>query len=196
MNRSIRIVVGPVFCSVLLSACGSGDGDGGAGALAQVNVARSIVEKYEAAGETPESSMPTTGTATYKGAAVYSLTEDISGDTGADILFVTDAEIREKVDATSDATLIADFASGSISGSLTNFHVEDGAAAGTVNITNGTITGSMIQGDLSGDIAGIGAVTGDMEGSFHGGNAEAVGAGMTGNAGGTPFWGQLVAEKQ
>lgn len=192
MNHSIRIV-GPVLCAVLLSACGSGGG-GGAGMAAQEDAIRAISDKYDPGlDETSARSMPKTGTATYKGAAIYSTTHDIVND------MESDDEIWEVIQATSDVALTADFAAGSISGSLSNFHDEDGAVAGAVDITNGTITKNTIQGDLSGSLALSGkssVATGDIEGVFNGDKAQVIGGSVTGSAGGTPLWGLLVADKQ
>ncbi len=148
---------------------------------------------------TPVGTMPKKGTATYKGAAVYSTTHDLVDVIRKKGRYFTVAEIRETIQATSDVTLTADFAADSISGSLTNFHDEDGAIAGAVDIKNGTITQNTFKGELSGNLALSGKsspVTGDMEGVFNGYGAQGLGGNLTGSAGDTPLSGLLIADKQ
>lgn len=119
---------------------------------------------------TPVGSMPTVGTATYTGAAQGRLMA--ARDYGY---------LGVGIDSLSgDATLLADFGSGTLSGSLTNM-VGPGGAWNNVSlvgaITSGDFTGTAAVTSSPGTFGSMsGSATGTFAGSFFGPSAQELGA--------------------
>lgn len=132
--------------------------------------------------------MPTTGTATYKGAAAFGTTQNFD---------------VQQAEALAAVRLEADFAASSISGTIDNFVDSSGErAAGSVAVTNGTIAGNGIAADLDGNLTIEGTsidVGGDMAGNFVGANADAIvgdiEADLTGPGGTETIFGVFGAEQ-
>jgi hypothetical protein len=148
----------------LLSACSGGSGS--SQSFDQLATkGQNIIEKYQDADLTPEAAMPTSGTATYNGVAAFS--------------DVPDAEyIAENAEAVAALRLEANFGNNTISGKMDNFVDYDNERAdGSVQITNGSISGNTFNANLNGSLTVDGdtaSVTGDMAGGFVGANANAV----------------------
>lgn len=128
-------------CSFLLTACG-GSSTGSSSFETIVSEGRAILDQYGAAAATDPANMPTTGTATYNGAAAYS--SDYSSA----------ADIVQYAETVSDVTLTADFANSTVTGTADNFHT-----VSTPNVTlsgslslNGTISGNSFSTDLNGTV--------------------------------------------
>ena len=179
LNKSLSII-GAVSISLALSACGSSD------SFAKMeDRGTALAAKY--AETPPTETMPTEGTATYKGYAGYSADEN-----------------AETADYASNVTLNANFADATIDGSLTNFRdANNGKLAGSVAVTDGAIDENGFIADLSGTLSQggeSGEVTGAMGGTFYGEGAEAVFGGMTGEIttadGSVPLYGIFIAEKK
>lgn len=154
---------------LLMSACGgsggSGNGTSGESFASMAQRGNQLFEKYENSDLTPEISMPTSGTATYRGVAAYSDVADVG-------------YIAQNAEVVSNATLTANFSNDSISGKLDNFKdYENTAIPGTVNIRNGKIRGNEIEADLNGSVNLGGrnsSVNGDLAGGFIGPKADAI----------------------
>lgn len=178
LNKSLSLM-GAVSMSLALSACGSSD------SFAKMeDRATALAVKY--AEPTATETMPTEGTATYKGYAGYSDNPD-----------------AENADYMSNVTLNANFADATIDGSLTNFRdANNRKLAGSVDVTDGTIVDNEFSANLSGTLSQddeSGIVSGDMYGAFLGEGAEAVVGAMSGgiNIGDAdfPLYGVFIAEK-
>lgn len=199
MNRTLKIVTTIVGSSSLLAACG-GSSTGSNSFETIASEGRSLVAQYGAAEATDPANMPTTGTATYNGAAAYS--SDYSSA----------VNIAQYAETVSDVTLTADFANSTVTGTADNFHT-----VATPNVTlngslslNGTITGNTFSTDLSGTVTetitgltGAEAAyngtqvpvtyTGSTNGEFVGSSAEAFRATGTGNGTAT-FLGENLSQ--
>jgi hypothetical protein len=147
--------------------------------------------------QTPTSGMPTTGTATFIG---------VGGASGALTLPTPDNPVYGPVLIQGDANLSADFASGALSGSLSNMKVFDTKAWNTVHLS-GSIAGGTFSGTTSvdaaahglGDYGLPGSATGKFNGAFYGPQAqEASGVWSVWDAesGGKAAFGVFGASKQ
>ncbi|MCF1708853.1 transferrin-binding protein-like solute binding protein [Tabrizicola sp. J26] len=133
---------------------------------------QTLFAKTESLSVTPEANMPTTGTATYRGAVSYVSSADLSA--------IPDAEkpkyIVDNPQVVSDATLNANFGASTIFGTLANFTDRStGVWQGGMSISNGVISGSDFTGDMGGSIGPAGEVypsTGTVKGVFGGDAAE------------------------
>ena len=148
----------------LISACSSSSG--GKQSFDEIATkGQNIIEKYEDADVTPVSAMPTSGTATYNGVAAFSDVPDA-------------AYIAENAEAIAALRLEANFEDSTIGGEMDNFvDYDNDRAQGSVQITNGTISGNTFGADLDGDLTVDGdtaTVSGNMEGAFVGADASAV----------------------
>ena len=125
--------------------------------------------------------MPTSGTATYQGAAAYSST------------YSTAAGLAAYATTVSDVELLADFANSTISGTADNFKtsVAGVSLSGGMNV-NGSITNNTFSAAVAGTVTESGAnltvpvaYSGSVNGEFVGANAEGLrGLGSaTGDAG-------------
>ncbi|QFG37684.1 transferrin-binding protein-like solute binding protein [Paracoccus pantotrophus] len=114
-----------------------------------------LLEDWENAPYTTVSQMPQTGTATYRGVAMYGEGEVLSS-----------------------AEMQANFANDSISGRLHNFQAQNGTPiSGEVAIRNGVITGAEYSATLAGQLSAAGeraSVSGTAYGDFSGRQAEIV----------------------
>lgn len=114
---------------------------------------------------TPEANLPE-DTATYEGGI------------RADSYDVDNASNRERVRG--DLTLIADFAQSTITGSIDEIYVDNSEIAGSIDINDGSISGSSFTADLLGTGEDVGDFRGEMAGDFFGPNAEEVGGVLSG----------------
>ena len=96
-------------------------------------------------------------------------------------------------------TLVANFEQNTINGVITDgVDAFGNTTTGSVNITNGQITGNVFVANLSGSgtfLGKTGTVSGDVGAGFVGSSADAVFGVMTGNAAGDPFAGTFIAER-
>lgn len=161
----------PVLAVLALAACGGGGGSGGQSASsysALVASERSFIAERTADDDlldnlTPVRQMPSSGTATYRGAGTVRLDR---------------TSINSSPDAAGQATLRANFSSSRVTGEVTNFRPGPGhsTAGGTLNVS-GDIDGNWVFGDVSGAVF--------VDGVRHGINTdEAEGAFVDRNAGG------------
>lgn len=160
----------PVLAVLALAACGGGGGGGQSASSYSALVAseRSFLAERAADNDltdnqTPVSQMPSSGTATYRGAGTVRLDQ---------------TNANSSPDAAGQATLRANFSSSRVTGEVTNFRPGPGhsSASGTLNVS-GDIDGNLMFGDVSGAV-----VVDDVR---HGINSdEAVGAFVDRNAGG------------
>ncbi len=130
--------------------------------------------------------MPATGSATYKGTAEMDVAEN--GSVSATNPVTLDANVD----------LTADFANKKVTGSLHSFEDGNGASVpGTVNLQQGTISGSTLSANLDGNINSEN-VTGSMKGMFYGPNADEVGGAFTLHSNSSPrkAVGVFAAKKQ
>ena len=86
--------------------------------------------------------------------------------------------------------MVADFATSKLSGSMTNFQIseEGNSVNGTIDVSDGSISGGNLLADLSGNLNGNvdgqeeeHTFTGTMDGTFLGDGAEAVVGGIEGS---------------
>jgi hypothetical protein len=131
MQSNLKIVVTLAGCSCFLTACG-GSSTGSSSFEAIASEGRSLIAQYGAAPTTDIANMPTTGTATYNGAAAYSTQ------------YSSAVDISQYATTVSDVTLTADFANSTVTGTADNFH--------TVSTPNVTLDGSLsLNGNIIGD---------------------------------------------
>ena len=173
--------------AVFLTACGggsSGSGSGGSNASfsSMANRGEALIEKIDTMNVTPSNSMPTAGTATYKGVAGFAASE------------------YDEIEVISEASLTANFSRSTIAGNLTNFRdYENTAIPGTVSLQSGKIRGNEFGADLNGQVTIDGkkaAVNGDMYGGFAGSKANMMAGFIEGTVGGQRVVGVIGAEKQ
>jgi hypothetical protein len=185
----IKTALSSIAILSLMSACSSSS-SGNQSFDQLATKGQNIITKYEDADLTPESEMPTVGTATYNGVAAFSS--------------VADAEyIAENADAVAALRLEANFGDSTIGGKMDNFVDYDNVRApGSVQVTNGTISGNAFNADLDGDITIEGeavTVSGDMAGGFLGADANAVAgaiqADLSSGGGTETLYGIFGAEK-
>ena len=174
-----------VLSTVLLSACGGGGGAGGISFASLEQTGVDIYVKHYNSNETPVSSMPS-GSATFTGVAAFNNTNVSSLQ-----------EFLNTADPLAKLTLNANFSSNSISGSVTDIKSWNGSAtSGSVNISNGRISGNTFLADangivyLEGNAAEVNAL---VDGIFHGNNAQAVVGSSVGTFGGQPSITQPIA---
>ena len=157
-------------CSIaILSGCGGG-GSGGATFESISTQGQSLLATYGTAPVTDVANMPSSGTATYSGTAAYSLD------------YSTAAGIAQNATSVSDVSLVADFASSTMSGSATNFKAYDPNISldGKINV-NGVITGNEFLAGVTGTVTETGyglkipvGYSGTVAGEFVGNNADAI----------------------
>lgn len=129
---------------------------------------------YSVGSQTPLSSMPTTGTATYSGGAIGAVVVNSSG---------TSYGL-----SSSSVTLNANFGANSITGTIANISAYSVSNAGTapvgtmndINLTGGTISGNSFTGSAAasstpGTAVNITGATGSFLGSFYGPAAQEAG---------------------
>lgn len=147
--------------------------------------------------QTPATGMPTTGTATFSGAG---------GVSGTLTLPTPDNPVYGPVLIQGDTNLSADFASGALSGSLSNMKVFGTKAWNTVHLSGG-IAGSTFSGTTSvdaaahgpGDYGLPGTATGKFNGAFYGPQAQEAGGVWSvwdAESGGKAAFGVFGASKQ
>lgn len=163
---------------MLLSACLGSGGSGVASTSGSVEGSapnfeqmasdgRAMLQNLENTDETPVAAMPTTGTATYNGVAAF-------GDSADPEYLAENADILGRLQ------MEANFASETISGQIDNIrHINDPEqpAAGSVQISNGTIDNNAFTADMSGHLIVENeeiVVTGEMAGDFLGDDAEVL----------------------
>mgnify|MGYP002714179261 CR=1 FL=1 len=172
----------------LLAACSSGGSNGGGSASFNdmARDANALLAKYDDAEPTPILNMPENGSATYRGVAAYSDVADMD-------------YIAENAEIMSDVELNASFASGSLTGELSNFRAfNNDRIAGTVKVQNGSIDGNEIYGDLAGDLSYQGeraSVDGVIAGMFVGRDAQAIAGAIGADVGGEEIYGMFGAER-
>lgn len=186
MNLNIKISGFLLGCSFVLTACG-GSSTGSSSFETIASEGQALIAQYGAAPTTDVANMPTTGTATYEGAAAYSTQ------------YSSAVAISQNATTVSDVTLTADFANSTVTGTADNFHT-----VSTPNVTlsgslslNGNITGNTFNTNLNGTvtetITGLTGAqaslngtqlpvsyTGSTSGEFVGSSAEAFRATGTG----------------
>ena len=143
----------------------------------RVAAGAALADRLEAQGLTDVADMPTSGTATYVGAA--GIVTDASRK-GIDTTNITEAN----VEVIGDLEMTADFASSSVSGQIDNFEGADGARfPGAAIISGGVISGNTLEADLGGSVNVYGTdetFTGTMRGDFTGAAADGVVGNMDG----------------
>lgn len=167
-----------------LAACGGGGG----GQLASFDDLSaeqvSLAEAAVAVDRTPVADMPSTGSASYDGVAGFSIG--------------TMPQTTEDLNILSELALTADFASGAISGSLSNFNSAEGEdIEGTLALTNGQISDNTFTADAAGTLTRGGAALAtdlDMEGAFGGADAALLTGTATGMAGADDMYGVFWAQ--
>jgi hypothetical protein len=162
VSKSLGLV-SVISAALLVSAC-SGSSNVSSDSFDQLATrGGGLISEFEDAGFTTEAQMPMTGTATYRGVAAFGL------DADPDVIIET-AEIL------SNLTLNANFASGAIDSSMTNFRdLQNNVGTGGLDISNGTIIGSQFTADIGGNVALGGEsvqIAGEMLGDFVGSGAE------------------------
>lgn len=144
-----------------LSACGSN----GVSYGELETQGEALIAKYEETDVTPEGQMPTEGTATYRGVAALG-----EGTTEQDVY--------------GKMTMTADFGANTIGGKITNLREPEGAIGGSLDITEGVITGNTFTADVNGDVTvsgeGVATVDAGASGVFLGENYEAIAADIGG----------------
>lgn len=140
----------------------------------------------------PASAVEAHGTATYRGAAIYSTNEDFTNPVAAS---------NVTVQAVIGGDDLEGPYSGSITGSLDNFRdASNNPIAGQIDLVNGTIAGNTISASMEGEINGHSVnIDKDAEGGFRGGfrgdEAEAISGPIDGSVDGTRYYGQFGAER-
>jgi len=185
----IKATLSSIAILSLMSACSSSSG-GNQSFDQLATKGQNIIEEYGNADVTPESAMPTAGTATYNGVAAFS---DVPSE----------SYIAENAEAVAALRLEANFGDSTIGGKMDNFvDYNNVHAPGSVQITNGTISGNTFNANLDGDITIEGeavSVSGDMGGGFLGADANAVAgairADLSSGLGTATLYGIFGAEK-
>lgn len=112
-----------------------------------------LAAKYGSSSLTQVGRVPASGTATYDGVAVYN-----------DGQMVSDAQLR------------ANFGTDRITANMTNFTYYTGQTlSGSLNMTDGRITGNRFAGTVNGTVTGpggSGTIIGDLDGGFVGSTAQ------------------------
>lgn len=161
---NMKISLSSIVILSLMSACSSSS-NGNASFDQLAAEGQNLLAKYDDTSVTPESAMPTVGTATYNGVAAFSDRAD------ADY-------ISNNAEAVASLRLQANFGDSTIGGKMDNFvDYENTSASGSVQIINGTISENVFAANLDGDLnieGQVVPVSGDMAGAFLGANANAV----------------------
>ena len=192
MNFStFKLALATPVIAVALSACGSSSISGFEDLGNKADAVTKRVD--EIGGDDPESGiytnkteaqeMPTEGTASYAGFAGFWLNDDQQQ-------VRTDMAENDTPVLAAELNLVADFATSKISGSMTNFQIseEGNSVNGTIDVSDGSISGGNLLADLSGNLNGNvdgqeeeHTFTGTMDGTFLGDGAEAVVGGIEGS---------------
>jgi hypothetical protein len=180
-----RSLLALLAAPVLLAACGDtggglGGGLGGGGAVdlfAELGEQGAAIESEFALIQfTRQEDLPTTGSASFSGFAAYAEGDDVGAI--SEIEYAT-------ADLVSEVDMNADFAAGTVDGSLTNFQSNNAnyeGVQGRVNITNGVFADydpdyATFGSDLEGEITSSGrsgVVDGLMSGIFVGNDVGAA----------------------
>ncbi len=190
--------LGLAFLGALgLAACGGGGGGGGGGGLTPApqtfDTLRSdynaLLSTYETTPVTPVGAMPNTGSATYRGSAVYS-----SVETDPNLIIANPT-------STSAVEITANFASAQVGGRLYDFRSANPASTmtGTLGLANGFIQNNTMAADIVGSLNVDGVdqnhTGGRLLGAFIGPNAGAVGGPILQGGSPTQYNGSFIAER-
>lgn len=172
------VLLALTICPILLVACGSTTSS----PPASLTKAKNLNATYSSTAATPAASMPSAGTASYTGSAVF-------GDN------VSMSALLDAPDMSADAVMTADFSSGTVNGSVTNFHKNDGSAvSGALTLNGVAIAGNAIAGGINGTI-GSNAVAADLTGQFLGAGHEAISGAISGTVGADALNGAFIVAK-
>jgi hypothetical protein len=179
-----------------LAACGGGGGGGGGGltpAPQTFDTLRSdynaLLSAYDATPVTPLGAMPNSGSATYRGSAVYS-----SVDTDPNVIIANPT-------STSAVEITANFATAAVGGRLHDFRsaTPGSTMTGDLALANGFIQNNTMAADIVGSLTVDGVerdhTGGRLLGAFLGQNAGAVGGPILRGGSPTPYNGSFIAER-
>ena len=173
------LVISKLFLGFLVvsnvSGCGGGSSGSSAASYSELSSSGiNLITRLNQMPATSEAAMPTGGSAVYDGVVAYSFSS------------FDPVQIAQNPDTLSNLELRANFGSGTVSGSATNFRSAYGIDIdGALNISNGAIRGSEFAADLGGTLREDGVnvtYNGELAGGFLGESANAVAGGGAANA--------------
>lgn len=179
MMMKLAGTFGAVASVMMLSGCLGGGGS--ETPEARLERGQRLYDRIEQQPYTDAAAMPTAGSATYVGAAVFGA--------GTDSYNVSTPVIG-------DLTMTADFSAASVNGTVSRIQDIDSRRmmAGSIGL-NGSITGSNIAGTVSGSVDTY-RVDGNFAGGFTGAGADYVFGEVEGTVGGIDYIGLFGGEKR